>query len=97
MKYTDICEAKTKTEMVKRFEKLLAEIAEKHGGTPESHRAIQMANVGYFSGYYSSAVAKRVLDWLGAAHPIFGTAHAKGNMGGADAFNAGRNAARRAS
>lgn len=87
--YRDVCEAKTQDEMVRRFEALLNEVAEKHGGTPESHRPTQLSNVGYFSGYYSSETAKRVLDWLGATHPFFGTAHAHATLKAEDAFKAG--------
>lgn len=72
MKYTDVCEAKTREEMVARFDALLAEVAAKHGGTPESHRAVQMQNVGYFMGYYDHATFSRVNEWLGAIHPVFG-------------------------
>jgi hypothetical protein len=71
------------------FNLLLTELAKREGGNADSHRAIQLSNVGYFSGYYDSATAKRVLDWLGATHPIFGEAHARGTLMNEDAFNAG--------
>lgn len=74
MKYTDVCGAKTKEEMVARFEALCAEVAAKNGGTPESHREMQMHNVGYFAGYYDNETRVRVQEWLGAAHPVFGSA-----------------------
>jgi len=78
--YQDICEAKTKREMVRRFEVLLKEVAKRYGSTPESHRATQLSNVGYCSGYYDQKTAKRILDWLGARHPIFGSSHADGTL-----------------
>lgn len=80
MKYPAICEATTKEQMQAYFEQHLKDCAEKFGGTPESHRAVQLSNVGYFSGYYSSETAKRVHDWLGATHPIFGASHADGTL-----------------
>jgi hypothetical protein len=73
VKYTDVCEAKTPEQMRERFETVLAEVAAKHGGTPESHRATQLQNVGYFSGYYDREVFNRVHEWLGATHPYFGS------------------------
>ncbi len=75
MKYTDVCSAKTKEAMVEAFDQLCREVAEKHGGTPESHRAMQLHNVGYFAGYYDRDTYNRVMDWLGTSHPIFGTAY----------------------
>jgi hypothetical protein len=87
--YGDVCEAETPEEMRIRFSLLLKELCEREGGTPESHRAIQLSNVGYFSGYYSSATGKRVLDWLGAAHPIFGTSHADGTLKQEQALESG--------
>ena len=70
--YRDVCEATTKDEMQELFNLLLAELVERKGGSADSHRAMQLSNVGYFAGYYDSATAKRVLEWLGATHPIFG-------------------------
>ena len=70
--YRDVCEAKTKADMQAKFRLLLAEIVQKHGGTPESHKDTQLSSVVYFAGYYSPAVRKRVFDWLRAVHPIFG-------------------------
>lgn len=90
MTYSDVCEAKTKAEMVSRFDDLLKEMVKSHGGTPESHRKMQLSNVGYFSGYYGSGTAARVLKWLGAVHPIFGTSHANGRLTPEAAFNAGK-------
>jgi hypothetical protein len=95
IEYRDVCEAATKEEMVQRFDALLKELSDREGGTPASHRTIQLANVGFFSGYYDSATAKRVLDWLGATHPIFGTAHADGTLTGEEAFKAGLELGRR--
>ena len=85
MKYTDVCEAKTKEAMVAAFDQICAEVAAKHGGSPESHRRVQMQNVGYFSGYYSPEVYANVNEWLGAEHPIFG----KNRPTARDAFTAG--------
>lgn len=76
--------------MVKKFRLLLKSCAKKFGGTPESHELAQLANVGYFSGYYDSSTAKRVLKWLGAEHPIFGTAHVNGTLASSDAFEIGK-------
>ena len=90
MTYTEVCEAKSKAEMVEKFRLLLKSCAKKFGGTPESHELMQLANVGYFSGYYNSATAKRVLKWLGAEHPIFGTAHANGYLSSSDALEIGK-------
>lgn len=87
--YRDVCEAKTKDEMLQRFDTLLQQLAEREGGTPESHRAIQLSNVGYFTGYYSSETAKRVQDWLGTTHPIFGTSHAEGTLTSEAALQSG--------
>lgn len=92
--YRNVCEAKTKRDMLARFETLLKELAEREGGTPEFYRAIQLSNVGYFSGYYDQATAKRVLKWLNAKHPIFGTAHADGTVTADAALNAGRTLAK---
>jgi hypothetical protein len=89
VKYTEICEAKSKEQMRALFAQHLKDCAEKFGGTPESHRAIQLSNVGYFSGYYSSETAKNILEWLGAAHPIFGASHASGTLKPEEAFKAG--------
>jgi hypothetical protein len=72
MGYSDVCEAKTKKEMVRRFEELLGEVVTKFGGTKQSQRAVQLRNVGYFAGYYDSQVASNVKEWLDATHPIFG-------------------------
>lgn len=30
-------------------------------------------NVGYISGYYSPDTARKMLDWFGTRHPIFGS------------------------
>jgi hypothetical protein len=96
MNYSDVCEAKTRAEMLSRFDALLKEISKSHGGTPESHRKIQLSNVGYFSGYYDGATAARVVKWLGATHPIFGTSHADGTLTPQAAFNAGKAMGRKA-
>jgi hypothetical protein len=89
MKYPDICEAKSKEEMQRMFEQHLKDCAAKFGGTPESHRKIQLSNVGYFTGYYDSQTAKNVYNWLRATHPVFGTAHAYGTQQPEDSFKTG--------
>ena len=75
--YRDVCEAKTKKEMQKRFRSLLKEVAEKHGKKPSDHKNIQLSNVGYFAGYYDGKVSGRVNRWLGAYHPVFGSTISK--------------------
>ena len=95
MKYSDICEAKTEAEMQRMFTQHLQDCAKKFGGTPESHRDMQLHNVGYCTGYYDSATARRVHEWLGAFHPIFGTAHADGTLTAADALEAGKKRGRK--
>lgn len=73
--YRDVCEAKTKKEMLARFDKLLKEVVKKYGGTKESNRVMQLSNIGYFSGYYDKKTWDRVHKWLGATHPIFGASY----------------------
>lgn len=71
--YSKVCEAKTKKEMQRRFNLLLKQTSKKFGGTEESYLKQQLANIGYFAGYYNDEkIRKRVLKWLGAIHPIFG-------------------------
>jgi len=43
-------------------------------------------NVGYVAGYYSSLERKRIQEWFGVAHPIFGT----GEVSGEEAFDLGK-------
>ena len=74
MKYSYVCDAKTKKEMLKRFDELLAVVVKENGGTKRSHAKMQLSNVGYFSGYYDNKTRSRVSMWLGAEHPIFGKA-----------------------
>jgi len=50
----------------------LVDCAKKFGGKKKDHEKLQMSNVGYFASYYDEKTRKRVYDWLGAAHPIFG-------------------------
>lgn len=87
--YADVCESKSKEEMVQRFDAMLNELCAREGGTPESYRLNELSNIGYWTGYYSSDTAKRVRDWLGATHPIFGTSHADGTLTSQQAFEAG--------
>lgn len=75
--YSDVCEAKTKKEMLIRFDSLMKEIIEKYGGTREKHLPIQLSNVGYFFGYYDAKVYDRVHKWLKATHPVFGSTYPK--------------------
>ena len=75
--YSDVCTARTKKEMQKRFRSLLREIAKQYGGTPSSKRVVQLSNVGYTAGYYDRKVSGRVNKWLGAYHPVFGSAISK--------------------
>ncbi len=70
--YKDVLDSKTKEECLERFEALLTQISDKHGGTPDSHREVQLSNIGYFSGYYDKETSLRIRKWLGAKHPIFG-------------------------
>jgi starvation-inducible outer membrane lipoprotein len=70
--YSKICEAKTPEDMQVLFEALLLEICADHGGSPDKHRKTQMRNVGYFAGYYDPTTMRRVNEWLGAVHPVFG-------------------------
>lgn len=32
------------------------------------------ANIGYLSGYYGATTMRRIQQWFGCVHPIFGTA-----------------------
>ena len=70
--YATICLAETKEECIEAFEKLLMQLVEKHGGTREDYRNMQLSNVGYCTGYYSREVAENVQRWLGCSHPVFG-------------------------
>lgn len=42
------------------------------GLTEETAIATAKSNIGYYAGYYSSEIAKRVAKLYGALHPIFG-------------------------
>lgn len=70
--YQSVCCAKTKTKMQVNFLVLLKQVSKKFGGTPKSHSAQQLSNVGYVAGYYDEAVRQRVYRSIGAEHPIFG-------------------------
>ena len=83
--YDDVCNAKTKKEMQKLFDLVLTECSKKFGGSVESHRTMQLSNVGYFAGYYDNKTRRRVDKWLHAVHPIFG----KTNPSASESFNAG--------
>jgi hypothetical protein len=39
----------------------------------EAAERLERVNLGYFTGYYDTATAQRVLALFKAAHPIFGT------------------------
>ena len=43
-------------------------------------------NIGYLAGYYNDETAKRIWDWFGTSHPIFGTTYPSAK----DAFAAGQ-------
>lgn len=90
MRLDHICAAKTPEEMRKRFEQHLKDVAKKVGGTAESHRATQLTNVGYFSGYYGMDKAKVICEWLGTVHPVFGLAHTDGTLTPEKAFEMGK-------
>ena len=87
--YGSVCSSHTEAEAKERFERLLGQVVAKYGGTPESHRAQQLENVGYFTGYFGPEQAKQVMEWLGCAHPIFG----RTRPDAAAAFKAGEEAA----
>lgn len=70
--YSKICEAKTPEDMQVLFEALLLQLCAEHGCEPDKVRAVQLSNVGYFAGYYDQTTMRRVNEWLGAAHPVFG-------------------------
>ena len=71
-RYSDVCEAKTKKEMIRLFKKLLCEVSKKYGDTPSAHREQQLDNVGYIAGYYDAKTAQKVYRWLNTEHPLFG-------------------------
>ena len=73
--YRTVCEAKTKAEMLAAFDTVLNEVVAENGGTREGHRQTQLSNVGYFAGYYDAETYKRVHEWLGTEHPIFGRSY----------------------
>ena len=86
--YTDVVGASDEAECRELFERLLVQVADKFGGTPESNREQQLSNVGYFTGYYDAETACRVQHWLNCSHPIFG----KSRPTAAEAFEAGQSA-----
>ena len=43
------------------------------GKTLEEAHALEMSNLGYYSGYYDHATMVRINKLFGAVHPIFGT------------------------
>jgi len=89
--YAAAMRVKTQQEAKEFLEALLQDISEKFGGTPESHRATQLSNIGYFTGYYDAETAERVVRLFGCEHPIFGRSRPTTD----EAFDAGKRIGRR--
>lgn len=87
--YQDVVESKTKEEMVAKFEQIVMWVCVNYKKTYADSLKIQMENVGYYAGYYDREVAKNVYEWLGAAHPIFGTRAIDGTLTAMEAFEMG--------
>src|SRR6185503_14753340 len=45
---------------------------DQYGGTEDAARSVILQNIGYFTGYYDNATARRVMRCFDTSHPIFG-------------------------
>ncbi len=71
--YRPAMEVQTQGEADAYLEALIGWSISYWGQTREEATKIQLSNIGYFTGYYDSDTAQRVMRLFRTAHPIFGT------------------------
>lgn len=79
------------------FEALVDRHMRCFGKPREEAEATELANLGYFAGYYDNETRARVERLFGCAHPIFGAIAKVGAPTPEEAFQAGRDLASRRS
>ena len=71
-KYGPAMEITDEAEAARYFEECVKHNMHCSGKTREEAIAIELSNLGYFSGYYDTETRGRVQRLYGAVHPVFG-------------------------
>lgn len=89
-KYTRAMEITNEAEAEREFERLVQHMMQTHGKTREEAERIERANLGYYSGYFSTEVQARVEKLYGAVHPVFGPTSNPRQLTPAEVLRAGQ-------
>lgn len=78
LSYRTAVEITDKAEAAAYFERMIQEALATTSIPREEAEKMQRANIGYFAGYYGAETQRRVEEFYGAIHPVFGSvAHSK--------------------
>jgi hypothetical protein len=72
-KYGPAMKVKTKAEARLYFEACVRHNMAAGNHTREEAERVEMANIGYYAGYYDSETMERVNRLFGTTHPVFGS------------------------